>query len=806
MTVDLDPGAIPEELAERKQWICVYKGKRPIRADGETKEWQDFQHWVTLEEATEAAESNGWDGVGFVFSDGGPYVGLDLDNCLRDDGGPKDWLPGLDSFVGETYIQRSQSGRGLHVLLRDVQLPGWWTNLKDEAVDGEEAGVEAYDAGRFFRMTGDRLEESTNAVGSVDPAPFLADAHEEIKGGPPTLPGGDDRGGEDVDVSIYDLLSKSTYPEGENRPHPEHGSDTGTNFRVDPGGETFRCWRHGVTGSALHLLGIREGIIHCGDWRPNGLDTDTWREIFDAAREAGVDVPERQTAHDGGTAAVDAQEQGGDLPGNDFPMDLRAVVAIADYDPEEKSPKKIDNNELGFALANMIERSPDHHIRVMDDDTEELFAFDNDAGFWRRDGERYVKRVSRDVMGKFTSGPFVRELIHQIESHPDLSMDRDRFGGPEGYLPTPAGLVNIQDPTERRSALPEDYLLGVIATEYDETAEFEGSRFQEFLEESVKPRDLDKLQEYAGLCLWHTEQRFKKACFLIGPTDSGKGTFLRAIEAVLGTENVAHQSLKKLTTSRWATDKIYGKWVNLRNEVTPGGLKNVQLFKELTGGGDTVDAEDKGTSVYEFEVKQKFMFSTNRFPEVKDADDAFFNRCLFVEFPETVPTDELDPDLDDDLADEAPVILNWMIEGLQRLLANGHFSNELTIEEKKAITKSFGSPITQFVYELLEVTGDSEDVIHKKELYNVFSRFCDFHEFGETPVQRTFTTEMKSKSGISEGQSRKVRGDDSKQPDVFKGGRIDAEGCKRIQADLPRHATSDDDDRGDDRTGQTKIN
>lgn len=75
---------------------------------------------------------------------------------------------------------------------------------------------------------------------------------------------------------IYDLLNRSEYPEGSNKsaPHWLHDtpSKTGTNFRVDEGGETFRCWRHDTTGNAFHLLGVKHDLFECGAWSYEKVD------------------------------------------------------------------------------------------------------------------------------------------------------------------------------------------------------------------------------------------------------------------------------------------------------------------------------------------------------------------------------------------------------------------------------------------------------------------------------------------------------------------------------------------------------
>ena len=89
-------------------------------------------------------------------------------------------------------------------------------------------------------------------------------------------------------LPVYRLLNEAQYPEDTNTAAPswlhKSPSDTGTNFRVDSGGETFRCWRHDVTGNAYHLLGVKHGVFECGDWAHEHVDLSEVRRI---ARENG---------------------------------------------------------------------------------------------------------------------------------------------------------------------------------------------------------------------------------------------------------------------------------------------------------------------------------------------------------------------------------------------------------------------------------------------------------------------------------------------------------------------------------------
>lgn len=434
----------------------------------------------------------------------------------------------------------------------------------------------------------------------------------------------------------------------------------------------------------------------------------------------------------------------------------------------------------------------------------EVFWYED--GVWRGgdDGEHRLAVLGMKGLGEWYGKNTLSELVEQVKRRDRI--DYDALGVPNGTVATPDGLLCLTaddshdlQPGDTRDLTPKDYALGRINTAPNPDAGLKGSRWEAFINESVPDAtERLKLQEYAGYALL-PRQPFKKALFLVGPTDSGKGTFLKALTAVLGEENVANQPLKKLIDSRWGLDKIHGRMVNMSNEVSPKGLKNVETFKEMTGGEDTVTAEKKGQPTYEFTVTQKFLFATNQFPRTKDADDAFFNRCLFVEFPNTVPGDDQDSGLLDTLSSERPVILNWMLDGLARLLERDRFTGERSIDDKRSLTKSFGDPVTQFIYEALDITGEPKDCLHKKELYEAFARFCDFERIDETPVQHIFTNRLKTQPGVSDGESRRV-GEAGSKPHVYTGLRVDEAYLEAIQADVPAYAHAEGSSGGDGST------
>src|SRR5215203_5439702 len=133
---------IPEELRQRPQWV-VHKEKVPYIAGGVGRASStDSLTWRTFEEAVQALRTGRYDGIGFVFSSGDPFAGIDLDKCRDPETGElEEWAEKIvEDFGG--YTEVSQSGTGVHII------------IKGKAPNKKRGKVEAYSSERFFAMTG----------------------------------------------------------------------------------------------------------------------------------------------------------------------------------------------------------------------------------------------------------------------------------------------------------------------------------------------------------------------------------------------------------------------------------------------------------------------------------------------------------------------------------------------------------------------------------------------------------------------------------------------------------------------------
>lgn len=169
--------AVPAELRAREQWVTWAIERRhgramksPCQVDGRHASTTDPATWTSFENAVRALRSSSWfAGVGFVFTERDPFVGVDLDHAVRDDGTREPWATQIVEALN-SYTERSVSGSGLHVIVKGAVPSG----------GNRRGSVEMYDRGRFFVVTGDviagtprTIEERSIEIGAVH-ATFVA--------------------------------------------------------------------------------------------------------------------------------------------------------------------------------------------------------------------------------------------------------------------------------------------------------------------------------------------------------------------------------------------------------------------------------------------------------------------------------------------------------------------------------------------------------------------------------------------------------------------------------------------------------
>jgi hypothetical protein len=144
---------IPHDMKAVNRWVIwrYEEGARkvtkvPYQTNGKKASATSSLTWTSFDAAKTAYSKGGFDGVGFVL--GGGFVGIDLDHKIKD--GAIDLEAIEDLKLLDSYAEFSPSGEGIHIICQG-EFPE--TGRKDPQKD-----VEVYATGRYFTITGNRLE------------------------------------------------------------------------------------------------------------------------------------------------------------------------------------------------------------------------------------------------------------------------------------------------------------------------------------------------------------------------------------------------------------------------------------------------------------------------------------------------------------------------------------------------------------------------------------------------------------------------------------------------------------------------
>ncbi len=152
-------GNFPAALIQRPQWLCwkllppTEPGKKPRKVPVnpmgcEPASTTDPSTWSSFETAAKCFLAHPQiAGLGFVFTENDPFVGVDLDKCCDPSTGEIE--PWAEEIIDElsSYTEFSPSGTGVHIIVRGDLPP-----------QGRRKGnIEMYDSGRYFTVTGARL-------------------------------------------------------------------------------------------------------------------------------------------------------------------------------------------------------------------------------------------------------------------------------------------------------------------------------------------------------------------------------------------------------------------------------------------------------------------------------------------------------------------------------------------------------------------------------------------------------------------------------------------------------------------------
>jgi len=173
------------------------------------------------------------------------------------------------------------------------------------------------------------------------------------------------------------------------------------------------------------------------------------------------------------------------------------------------------------------------------------------------------------------------------------------------------------------------------------------------------------LQRAVGMSLIGRQQEHV-FLFCSGDGGNGKGTFLNTLVDLLGDygQTLPPNMLVERKSDAHLTElaDLEGCRMVIGTEVPRGSAWDEVKIKMLTGG-DRIRARKMRQDLYEFAATHTFWISGNDRPRLRGTDNGIWRRMRVIPFNARLTEAEMDIELDRKLADEAPGILAWALEG-----------------------------------------------------------------------------------------------------------------------------------------------
>jgi putative DNA primase/helicase len=673
---------VPKELQQLDQWVMwrkeVRKGKPtkvPYQTSRKPADSTEPDTWTTFEATLETLNGgNHFDGVGFVFSPEDPYCGGDVDKATEVEARP--WIERFDS-----YTESSPSGEGFHIICKAKVLKG--TN-RDEG--------ELYSSGRFFTMTGDVVRDKPirEAQDAADEFYAYLRRHESSEAT------GEERTTSSppmTDAEVVRLAESAT-----------NGHDFGAVYR---GGGDFKSdsERDMSLASRLAFWTQDEAQIE-RIMRGSGCAREKWDKhrtyLRDTIKKAVESLTE--TYHPGGRQAKASQgpRRGG-----------------------EASEGKPTDDEL---RDRFIEQHPDH--------TFGLGRWRQyDGGVWESTEDLGVKdlvcRVLEDAKAEKIR-PNRTLLTSVLElTKARLAIADERWDADPDILVCANGALRLSS----RELLPHSrgyYATSRVPYDYDPDATsgvWEKRVMGELIAQNLGFGAMRFFQEFAGYCLTvDTSQEI--ALWLHGRHGGGRSTILEGLRAMLGSR-AGLLSLSDIERSSFALTNLPGKTLVTAMEQPGGFLRGGGVLNSIISG-EPIQIDLKFRDPVEITPRAKIAWAMNELPRVGSPDDGLFRRVKILSIPE-IPEKDRDPAVKEEVKASGAAILNWALEGLERLRGRGHFK----IPEKvKTATDEFredNDVVAAFLAEECRI-GKGRSV-RATSLYKAYKWWCERH--GHHPLNDT---------------------------------------------------------------------
>lgn len=401
-----------------------------------------------------------------------------------------------------------------------------------------------------------------------------------------------------------------------------------------------------------------------------------------------------------------------------------------------KDPKT--RNEASELLAEEIKKI--YHVHTVRNDLRaEMWVYRN--GVYVPNGRTYCEEFCQITMGDKYNTVFSKRVIDKLKAMSFIS-EKDFFINEDlSLIPIENGILNVV--TKELMDFSYKYkFFNKLPIVYDKLAKCE--KFKQFLTD-VLPEETDQklVQELFGFLLYR-DYKFKKAFLFNGDGDNGKSVLIQVMEKMLGKGNTKQLTLEQISSKPFLISQLFGMYANMSSEINDKELDDTTMFKSLTGH-DAVTCDRKFLTTIDFTNFAKMIFSCNQIPSSTDDTDAFYNRWIVLDFAYKFvnspdPSNPKEKLIDTTMVDKVTTpgemmgVLNWALEGYDRLMKQGKFTYNASTADVRQIMKRKSNSFHAFLMD--EVEKDEQGYVTLTDIEKAYNRYCIKHQISKREINK----------------------------------------------------------------------
>ncbi|EJE57383.1 TPA: phage/plasmid primase, P4 family [Staphylococcus aureus] len=613
---------IPQELKLVPNWVLWRAewnekqqnyGKVPYSINGYRASTTNEKTWCDFESVSiEYAVDEQYNGIGFVLSDDNNFVCLDIDNVIDEKGQINSEL--ALKMMQFTYCEKSPSGTGLHCFFKG-KLPD---NRKKKRTDLD---IELYDSARFMTVTGCAIGQNNICDDQEILNNLVEDYFKENLSVNDVAREESNTNMQSSDEDIINVMMKSKQKDkikdllqGTYESYFESSSEAVQSLLH------YLAFYTGKNKQQMERIFLNYNNL-TDKWESKRGNT-TWGQL-----ELDKAIKNQKTVY---TKSIDEFD------------------VIVEKETEKDKLKRLGNEERVYMEQLWIEEgskgrkptviSPNRCAHLLKEnlnfilfDLEEntkLAMYRAEEGIYTQNIS-YIKRVISWLEPKLNSNK-ADEVIYHLKNRVDI---KSKTNSPV-LIPVKNGVFNRKT-KQLESFTPEYVFTTKINTAYKTQSVvpiIEGWSVDNWINEiACNDHGVAKLLWQVINDSLNGNYTRKKAIFLVGDGNNGKGTFQELISQVIGEENIASLKVNEFD-ERFKLSVLEGKTAVIGDDVPVGVyVDDSSNFKSVVTG-DPVLVEFKNQPLYRATFKCTVIQSTNGMPSFKDKTSGTLRRLLIVPF------------------------------------------------------------------------------------------------------------------------------------------------------------------------------